>query len=205
MNLADKPKSLGKTGIREARLKMLDEAHIGPLTQFVYDLRRHKGLTNEVPFFDPMDGGINAKVLFVLEAPGPKAVASGFISRNNPDETAKNMFMLLEEAGFERKETLLWNIVPWYIGSGQKIRPANNQDIAEGLVHLIKLTKKIQSLESIVLVGKKAAQVKGFISDMTTIPIFESYHPSPMFVNNKPENRNLILSSFVEIRKNTSR
>ena len=40
-----------------------------------------------IPHFDPLDGGSNAQVLFLMEAPGPKASASGFVSRNNPDET----------------------------------------------------------------------------------------------------------------------
>jgi hypothetical protein len=43
----------------------------------------------EVPDFDPVDGGIGARALFLLDAPGPmtseagKRIGSGFISRFN--------------------------------------------------------------------------------------------------------------------------
>ncbi len=79
-----------------------------------------KSLKTPVPHFDPLDGGINARVLFLLEAPGAKAVASGFVSRNNPDETARNFFDLNMAAGIARRDTVCWNVVPWYIGTGTK-------------------------------------------------------------------------------------
>ena len=76
------------------------------------------GEDHKIPQFDPLDGGIDAECLFLLEAPGPKAVNSGFVSRNNPDETAKNFFELNVGAGLERSKTITWNVVPWYVGSG---------------------------------------------------------------------------------------
>ncbi len=164
-------------------------------------MRNERNLTDEVPYFDPFDGGISAKVLFILEAPGAKAVKSGFVSRNNPDETAKNIFNLLNEAAFERSDTVLWNIVPWYIGTGKKIRPASKTDIAEGIIYLECLLKILSSLNTIVLVGKKAAQAKPFITKITTLRISETPHPSPLFVNNKPGNRKLLLSFFSEINE----
>jgi len=51
-------------------------------------------------------------------------MSSGFISRDNPDPSARNFRALLAGAGIPREKTVLWNIVPWYIGSGVKIRPA---------------------------------------------------------------------------------
>lgn len=204
MNYSDQPKSLGVEEVRSARFSMLHKKHILPLTHFVEEIRREQSLNDEVPYFDPLDGGIKAKVLFILEAPGAKAVASGFISSNNPDETAKNMFDLLNEAGFKRGETLLWNIVPWYIGSGQKIRPANSNDIRDGMQYLARLVDFLPDLKCIVLVGKKAAKAKPEIAKLAPLPIFESYHPSPLFVNNRPENKEKILKSFCKIRESLS-
>jgi hypothetical protein len=65
----------------------------------------------------------------LLEAPGGRAVGSGFVSRNNPDETAKNFFLLNQEAGLPRSRTVTWNVVPWYVGSGEKIRAVTDADI----------------------------------------------------------------------------
>jgi hypothetical protein len=196
----DEPKSLGRPEVRDARKAMLHESHVATLTSFVDDLRLERGLTTEIPYFDPLDGGINAKVLFVLEAPGAKAVASGFISRNNPDETARNMFRLLKETGFNRVESALWNIVPWYIGSGKKIRAARSEDIRTGFPHLINIANRLTRLKGVVLVGKKAGRVREMLAGQLNLPVWETYHPSPLFVNNRPENRGLLLAMFREIR-----
>jgi len=196
----DVPKSLAKTTIRKVRHAMLRESHISPLTKLAQRIRRKEGLSTEVPHFDPMDGGVRGKVLFVLEAPGARAVSSGFISRNNPDETAKNMFNLLREAGFERNMTTLWNIVPWYIGSGTKIRAAQSQDIRRGMPYLLELIEMMTELQCIALIGQKAARAKSQLEEATGLPVIATYHPSPLFVNNRPENRRIILMSFKKIR-----
>lgn len=90
----DAAKLLGNSDARDARYLQLHEPHIAPLTLFVETLRTQLGPIAGIPYFDPSDGGITAKLLYLLEAPGAKALFSGFISRNNPDETAKNFFEL---------------------------------------------------------------------------------------------------------------
>src|SRR6266581_3517335 len=114
--LVDKPKLLTDPQARVERRAQLQESHIAPLTAFVGALRHEGGPGVAIPYFDPWDGGVDAEILYLLEAPGPQAVASGFISRNNPDESAKNFFELNAEAKIPRKRTVTWNIVPWYIG-----------------------------------------------------------------------------------------
>src|SRR6266436_8404834 len=94
----DRPKLLAAPAACAARSKQLHEPHIAPLTAFVEKLRAHVGPHVGIPNFDPWDGGIDAEILYLLEAPGPQAVASGFVSRNNPDESAKNFFQLNAEA-----------------------------------------------------------------------------------------------------------
>lgn len=53
--------------------------------------------------------------------PGRKAMppgGSGFISCDNDDPTATNMWTLLNEAGIDRgSDYVAWNVVPWYIGT----------------------------------------------------------------------------------------
>jgi hypothetical protein len=83
--LVDKPKSLGDPKARTNRKAQQHESHIAPLTAFAEALRHEVGPDPTIPDFDPWDGGVDAEILYLLEAPGPQAVASGFISRNNPD------------------------------------------------------------------------------------------------------------------------
>ena len=137
--VTDRPKLLADPAACAAQTKQLREPHIAPLTVFVEALRAQVGPDLSIPNFDPWDGGIDAEILYLLEAPGPKAVLSGFISRNNPDETAKNFFELNAEAKVPRKRTVTWNIVPWYIGDGKHVRSANRADLRAGIRELPRL------------------------------------------------------------------
>lgn len=199
--MTDYAKSLGDLKVVEERLNMLNNDNVKDLTMYVEKLRKRYCLNKQIPFFDPMDGGVFAKCLFVLEAPGPNAVKSGFISRNNPDETAKNMFDLLQELKIPRSETILWNIVPWYIGRGEKIRPANNNDIEEGYKCLEELIVLIKRIKLIVLVGLKAQRIeKLLINNYRKLKIIKCYHPSPLYINNKKDNRGILSKQLFEIK-----
>jgi len=154
-----------------------------------------------IPYFDPRDGGIDAELLLLLEAPGPKAVNSGFISRNNPDESAKNIFELFQEARIERKRTVIWNIVPWYIGTGKKIRAATVADITSGMKSLEALLDLLPKLKSILMLGKKAQKAQFLLrGSFPHLTLFFCPHPSPLFVNRLPENRGILLERLKEVR-----
>ena len=164
----DAPKTLATESERAARASLLKQPHIKDLTHFVETMRTVKGHGYEIPDFDPLDGGIDAQVLFLLEAPGPRAIASGFISRNNPDETAKNFFLLNASAGIDRRRTVIWNAVPWYIGSGKKIRPARRDDVREADNWLVELLRLLHKLRVVVFVGQKALHAQGVVHTTST-------------------------------------
>ena len=177
---------------RTRREAMLVEPHMQQLVSYLNDVRKELGTDYEMPMFDPCDGGISARVLILLEAPGPKAVGSQFISRNNPDKTANNINNLLKVAEIPRKDTILWNIVPWYIGDVKKIRPATQSDINLALPYLGKLINLLPDLDFIVLMGKPAQAAKLEIQkiikqDKNTKVIFCTAHPSPKVANIYPE------------------
>ena len=196
----DEPKSLRCSKARAQRLAAIDACHVAPLTDFVRALRTQMGAEYGIPYFDPLDGGTRADCLFLLEAPGAKAVASEFISRDNPDETAKNVVLLSKEAGIDRRRTVLWNVVPWYIGSGKKIRPANSRDLGAAAPSLIELAALLPALYTIVLLGKKAATASRPIAQLLpAVQVFSAPHPSPLFVNRRPENRAILLQCFQEV------
>ncbi len=103
---------------------MIEEPHVKPLTDFVRELREARG-GGSVPFFDPTEAGIEARILMLFENPGRKADAaqgSGFISPDNNDQTANNMWHFLRDAGIRRRtDVVAWNIVPWYLGDDRMI------------------------------------------------------------------------------------
>lgn len=197
--LSDAPKLLSDPAAKTARTAQLAEPHMASLAAYVAALRHEVGPTAAIPDFDPWDGGAKAELLFLLEAPGAKAVRSGFISRNNPDETAKNFFELNREAGIPRNRTVTWNIVPWYIGTGTRIRAAAQSDIEAGLPALKGLLALLPKLRAVVLIGRKAERAASFISQLRPeLRVFRSPHPSPLFVNNSPGNRDRILGVLRE-------
>ena len=153
------------------------------LNRFVKKIRKEMGLSDEVPNFDPLNGNENARILFVLEAPGAKAVKSGYISFDNPDQSARNFRDQLKKAGIGRAEIAIWNIVPWYLGNGKKIRAAGVSDVLKGLDYLGELVIILKNLEFIVLVGGAARRAHTYLSHKVKIRILGCHHPSPKVVN----------------------
>ena len=195
MSAMNEPKTLRVEHVRQERLSALNDPQIEPLTRFVEALRQQKGEDFHIPFMDPFDGGIHAKVLFLLEAPGRKA--KDFVSSDNNDETAKNIWTMTREAGLDRTDCILWNVCPWFVGSASKIRPVRASEVRESADALRSLLDQLTDLRCVSLVGGKAQLARGTIEKARPdLPIFELPHPSPMFVNRKPGNRALVLEGF---------
>lgn len=159
------------------------------LKDFVEKIRHDKNLSDEVPYFDPNNGNENARFLFLLEAPGPKAIKTGFISFDNPDETAKNFKRQLASASISRKDIALWNVVPRYLGNVNKtkISGATSQDVKSSLQYLKELLGLLKNLECIILVGAAARKCHVYLSQHTKLRILSCHHPSPRALNISPE------------------
>jgi uracil-DNA glycosylase len=191
--------ALASTEERAIRRTALNRPHISPLIAFVDRIRSVRALGDKIPYFDPCDGGVHADVLFLLEAPGARAVSSGFISRDNPDPSARNFRKLLAEAAIPRERSILWNIVPWYIGTDTRIRPATRLDIQAGAAYLPTLLGLLPELRAVVLVGRKAQRARGLVARLTKARIFELLHPSNQVVTCWPERRKEIECGLSEV------
>ncbi len=196
---ADDPYALNQEAERQRRRAMLHEAHIKPLAQYVRYVQKQVGAAYKLPDFDPCDGGINAKALFLLETPGRKAHGSTFVSRNNPDPTARNLCQLLAEAGIPRGDTIIWNIVPWYIGTETNIRPAGTRHIQEAMPYTLGLLRLLPHLRVLVLVGKKAQSAAATFRTHTHLPLIETPHMSATNLNTRPDMRAAILAHFRQV------
>ena len=142
-----------------------------PLARYAAALRQRSH--GEVPDFDPMDGGVHARALFLFERPAGGALASGFVSRNNDDQTAHNMFNFMLEAGLQRADTCIWNIIPFWNGAA-KATPA---DLELGAGLLSGLFDHLPHLRVIVLVGRKAERARPLLADRGWA-VLGSCHPS---------------------------
>ena len=195
----DAPYLLKDQAERERRIGMLTRPHMKPLTDYLASVRDRQGEEYRTPYFDPCDGGTQARALFLLEAPGPQAVGSGFVSRNNPDPTAKNLWRLMQDAGIPRQDTLIWNICPWYVGENGHILPVRAKDIQEALPYLRELLDLLPHLQKIVLVGKRAQSAEPFIRSITPLPTKGTYHMSALVFNRWPDKKKKTQEDFAAI------
>ncbi len=174
----DAPRSMRDAGVRERRKAMLSLLHVAPLTAFAAKLRERGSV--EVPEFDPLDGGIDARALFLFEKPGPmtsergRRTGSGFISRNNDDATAEATFNFMQQAGIPRKTTVIWNVIPWWNGTVT----LTGDELVDGVACVVDLISRLPRLGAVVMVGRKAAEALPFLKT-TGLALFTSDHPSP--------------------------
>ena len=195
---SDGPKILADEEVRAERIRQLTLPHVAPLAAFAQQIRSERGSAYSVPDFDPWDGGVDAEVLYVLEAPGPKTVATGFVSRNNPDESALNFFRANVEAGIPRTRTVSWNIIPWTLSDRQgRVRSPKQEDISSGIPYLERLLALLPRLCAVVLVGRSAERAAPHLmTQRRSFDLFVAPHPSPQFVNRFPENRERLASAL---------
>ncbi len=173
----DYARSMRDAGVRRRRRDMLGQSHAAPLASYAAKLREC-GM-GEVPEFDPFDGGIDARVLFLLEKPGPRTSTaqggSGFISRNNDDPTAEATFNFMQQAGIPRRLTVIWNVIPWW----NSTRKITGQELTLGASCVGDLAALLPKLRVVVLVGAKAATKAKPYFENTGIALLTSDHPSP--------------------------
>lgn len=176
----DAPRALRDPTAIAARREMLLDPHVRPLTAYVAQLRE-KYPTWEFPDFDPLDGGVGADLLFLLEKPGPmtspqhKRKGSGFISRDNNDSTAEATFQFMRVAGIDRKRTVLWNTIPGWNGR-RSIGPGETSAGIEELLNLLRLLPRVTS---VVLIGNKAQRAESVVR-LLDLRIVKSAHPGPL-------------------------
>lgn len=184
----------------ERKRELLDEPHIAPLTDFVRRLRAERG--DVVPWFDPTEAGTDARILLLFENPGRRADAaqgSGFISADNDDKSAENMWGFFGEAGIDRhRDIVAWNIVPWYLGDERKIGAVGTRDIEEARPALLELLDLLPNLRVVVLFGRKAQAGWRRARPPIDIPVLEAPHPSGRWLNGHPEDRAVIVARLRE-------
>ena len=172
----DLPGSLRDPDVMERRKAMLTLPHVAPLTEFAKELRtRHAGIF--IPDFDPLDGGIDAAILFLFEKPGRKTDAanggSGFISRNNDDPTAKATFRFMNDAKIPRRDTAIWNVIPWWDGR----RQFTGDELTKASTELDQLLQLFRRLHTVMLVGLTSAIARPHLQNLR---VLNSPHPSPL-------------------------
>ncbi len=183
----------------QRRIALLNQPHIGPLTQYADALSAR---SNAVPYFDPLDGGCEAKVLVLLESPARLASRPRFVSLDNPVPAQRNLKRFFGEAGLPRRQTVLWNVFPWLPASNGPRQTLTISEIERGIGELPSLIGLLPDLRVIILAGRKA---QGAFSMLTNLPgspvVLTMPHPSPLAVCRFPN----VAIDIVETLKRAAR
>jgi hypothetical protein len=174
----------------DPRLARLSEAHVRPLMALIESWRL-RGL--DVPNVDPNDGGLFAKALFLLESPGPRAVGTRFISRDNPDPSARNFGKVLDAIGFLRADVLLWNVVPYSISTADRNQNATISQVRLAAKDTQGFLNLLPELRAVTFCGRRAQVAERYLSIKART--FRTFHPGAMAYN-RPILREHIHATF---------
>ena len=136
-----------------------------------------------MPDPDPLDGGAGARLLLLLETPGPAIGRTGIVSADNATGTGRNLRRFWAEAGLRREDRLIWNAVPWVIHAGGRNRAPRAAELRDGIAELPPLLALL-SLGVVVLAGRAAASAAPLFPP--GLPVLTMPHPSPVIVCTDP-------------------
>jgi len=194
---------------------LLNEPHIAPLTDLIGRWRtvwvpqwieedRLQGQPPRnylIPWFDPCDGGINARALFLMEKPGPGPIGQGveFVSQDNEDPTAINMTDILRDARVDRSHVVFWNAVPAWNGE----RRITAAEISRARTLLPELLARLPHLRVIVCVGRRAQALLNQMPEVLPggVRRLDSFHPSMLVRRGYPEKYESIAQVWKEASK----
>jgi len=181
------PKSLADPDALAARRAMIGAEHIAPIRALGERISAERGAPVPVP--DPLDGGVGARMLLLLETPGPAVLRTGFVTRDSVNGTAANLFRFLAETGIARADTLIWNAVPWLIHqAGALNRAPRRTEIAAAGPYLAPLLDLLPRLAVAVLAGRFAGEAAPALATLRPgLPVIRIPHPSPTYVCTAPE------------------
>jgi uracil-DNA glycosylase len=181
------PKSLADPDALAARRAMMGAPHIAPIRALGDRISAERRAP--VPTPDPLDGGVGARMLLLLETPGPAVLRTGFVTRDSANGTAANLFRFLASAGIARADTLIWNAVPWLIHeAGALNRAPRRAEVAAAGPYLAPLLDLLPRLAVAVLAGRFAGEAApALAAHRPGLPVIRVPHPSPTYVCTTPD------------------
>lgn len=179
------------------------EPHIAPINALSLLMTR-AGL-GDVPRIDPDSGGVHARVMLLLEAPARAAAhTSGMLSADNDDATAQHVWEAYAQSGLPRAWGIHWNVVPWYVGTENKIRAVTPAETWQGVRWTRQLLDLLPNLRVVVAMGVAARNGAALLEDALAvrgIELLTCVHPSPRNYNTRPESRAAVEAAFARARE----
>ena len=192
------PPAIESESLWEDKRSRLQAEHVRPLNNLVMAWRTQDP-SALIPWFDPDDGGADAPVLVLMEAPGPATVRPGgsnFCSEDNSDGTARTLRRLREEVELPRHGYLKWNIVPWAVhGPDGHWRAPQQTDLVAAHPALAELMQTLPKLRLVIAMGQPACN--GLMAYLAAQPILD---PPLVLAVPHPSQRNTVGRTQAEQR-----
>lgn len=171
----------------DGRLALLDRPHVAPLVERVRRLRDETG--EDVPWPDPLGGGVRARVVLLRRDPRCSAVRGARLATAHRDDPASgNLLTALDQAGLPYAETLLADVVPWWVEDPDRHEtPGRRRRVGEqarrAAPYLLELLGSLPSARAVVLLGGGAATTWRAAAQaepaLLTLPLTVLTAPSP--------------------------
>ncbi|MGI4858837.1 MAG: uracil-DNA glycosylase [Janthinobacterium lividum] len=197
--------TLADADARLRRARLLTAPHMARLTGYAEELARRT--RRAVPYFDPLDGGSNARVMILLQSPARFDSQPRFVSRDNPVPAQKNLKRFLEAASMARQSTVLWNVFPWLPepsdtrSRGLRSGPSAFE-LASGIAELPALLTLFDHLRIVVLAGRIAQRAADTVgAALPGCTILNMPHPSPLAVCASPDVADEIVRVLEEAKR----
>lgn len=156
------------------------------VNEYVDELRSARQVP--VPYVAPTYGGVRARLLTLMQDPGPKtdlanSDGSGMICLENADLSAARQKFFLNEADIDISEIVSWNAYPWPKPHPQSHR--SDREAAEALRRFLMLAP---CLEAVILNGTVAKRIWGVLEEIdpartARITPFPTFHTSARVVD----------------------
>lgn len=182
------PRKMNDPEFRNSQESGLWAEHVAPLNSLVQDLRADAPAgTGTLPFFAPLHGGTDATILCLMPAPElahRAETGEDIVCAEDDNAAAEALATLLDEAGIDAKEVVLWHAYPWYRAAGASGRLTGAEQNA-GVDPMGKLLRLVPNLRAVILMGKGpeefwakvAKKSPQAVSRITAIP---SFSPAPL-------------------------
>lgn len=150
---------------REDLLRRRYDPHVRPINELVDQLRIEQP-DKFIPYVAPTYGGTNARLLALLQDPGPKtdprnANGSGMLCIENADLSAERYKTFLANAGIDVCDMQAWNVFPWHVRELSERDPTTGyrypaDDVTGGIDALARLIALLPKVRVVLLHGKVA-------------------------------------------------
>ncbi|CAM3983195.1 uracil-DNA glycosylase [Tsukamurella ocularis] len=148
------PRALGDPRVRRERAEHVRDPHVAPINALVDRIAEREGC-GALPYADPLSGGVDAEVLFVLRAPeadaDPDRVGTRFLSLDNDDRVAALQFSVFREVGLPRMRTAGWNLCPFPLANPGGA--PTDAEVARAIPYHREMLAMLPKLKLVVLFG----------------------------------------------------